>query len=123
MESSQRLWPASCSAWVAIMPGRCEPGGDSARLGRRTPRRPVHRLLQTLGLGRTLKEMAPDISLFLCGDVMTGRGVDQVLPHPVPPHLYEQYVRDARDYVELAEARNGPLAQPVSFEYPWGDAL
>ena len=23
-----------------------------------------------------------EITLFLCGDVMTGRGVDQVLPHP-----------------------------------------
>jgi poly-gamma-glutamate capsule biosynthesis protein CapA/YwtB (metallophosphatase superfamily) len=75
-------------------------------------------------MGRTLKEMAPDIlSLFLCGDVMTGRGVDQVLPYPVPPHLHEQYVSDARDYVELAEARNGLISQPVRFEYPWGDAL
>ncbi len=24
------------------------------------------------------------LTLFLCGDVMTGRGVDQVLPHPAP---------------------------------------
>jgi len=63
------------------------------------------------------------LSLFLCGDVMTGRGIDQVLPHPVPPRLYEQYVSDARDYVELAEARNGPLSKPLSFEYPWGEAL
>ena len=31
--------------------------------------------------------------LFLCGDVMTGRGVDQLLPHPVPPHLFEAYVQ------------------------------
>jgi poly-gamma-glutamate synthesis protein (capsule biosynthesis protein) len=54
---------------------------------------------------------------------MTGRGIDQVLPHPVPPRLYEQYVSDARDYVELAEARNGPLSKPLSFEYPWGEAL
>jgi len=23
------------------------------------------------------------ITLFLCGDVMTGRGIDQVLPHPL----------------------------------------
>ncbi|GMQ87881.1 MAG: hypothetical protein BMS9Abin08_1093 [Gammaproteobacteria bacterium] len=29
------------------------------------------------------------ISLFLCGDVMTGRGVDQALPHPGDPQLYE----------------------------------
>ncbi|HEY8157335.1 MAG TPA: hypothetical protein VIF10_01405 [Methylobacter sp.] len=25
------------------------------------------------------------IMLFLCGDVMTGRGIDQVLPHPGNP--------------------------------------
>ena len=24
----------------------------------------------------------PTVSLVLCGDVMTGRGIDQVLPHP-----------------------------------------
>ncbi|HEX3587842.1 MAG TPA: poly-gamma-glutamate biosynthesis protein, partial [Candidatus Angelobacter sp.] len=41
--------------------------------------------------------------LFLCGDVMTGRGIDQALSHPVNPVLYEPHVRDAREYVELAE--------------------
>ena len=29
--------------------------------------------------------MADDVQLFLAGDVMTGRGVDQILPHPSPP--------------------------------------
>ena len=48
------------------------------------------------------------LRLFLCGDVMTGRGIDQVLPHSVNPVLYERYIRDARAYVELAEAANGP---------------
>jgi len=28
------------------------------------------------------------ITIFLCGDVMTGRGIDQVLPHPGHPVLY-----------------------------------
>src|SRR5215475_4515622 len=63
------------------------------------------------------------ISLFLCGDVMTGRGIDQVLPHPVNPVLYEPYLRDAREYVELAETANGPISRPVAFDYIWGDAL
>ena len=27
--------------------------------------------------------------VFLCGDVMTGRGIDQALRHPVNPVLYE----------------------------------
>jgi poly-gamma-glutamate capsule biosynthesis protein CapA/YwtB (metallophosphatase superfamily) len=63
------------------------------------------------------------ITLFLCGDVMTGRGIDQVLPHPSDPRLYEPYVRNAKDYVALAEAANGPISQPVDFPYIWGDAL
>ncbi|MGB5179640.1 MAG: CapA family protein [Gammaproteobacteria bacterium] len=63
------------------------------------------------------------LSLFLCGDVMTGRGIDQVLAHPGDPHLYEPYVRDARRYVDIAEAANGPIPRPVAFSYIWGDAL
>lgn len=59
----------------------------------------------------------------LAGDVMTGRGIDQVLPHPSAPDLHESYVRDARDYVRLAEALNGPIPAPVSADYLWGDAL
>ena len=27
--------------------------------------------------------------IFLCGDVMTGRGIDQALPHPCSPILHE----------------------------------
>lgn len=65
----------------------------------------------------------PDITLFLCGDVMTGRGIDQVLENSVDPTLYERYVKSALDYVHLAEATNGPLPRPLSFEYPWGDVL
>jgi poly-gamma-glutamate synthesis protein (capsule biosynthesis protein) len=63
------------------------------------------------------------VTLFLCGDVMTGRGIDQILPHPSRPHLFEPYVRSARDYVNLAEAVTGPIHQPVDFAYIWGDAL
>jgi poly-gamma-glutamate synthesis protein (capsule biosynthesis protein) len=63
------------------------------------------------------------LRLFLCGDVMTGRGIDQALPHPVNPVLYEPYVRDAREYVALAENANGPIPRPVSLGYIWGDAL
>src|SRR6266404_8021665 len=71
-----------------------------------------------------MQTISPElIRVFLCGDVMTGRGIDQVLPHPVDPVLYEQYVRDAREYVDLAEKANGPIQRPVSFDYIWGDAL
>jgi len=63
------------------------------------------------------------VTLFLCGDVMTGRGIDQILPHPSVPHLFEPYMRSALGYVELAEQSAGPIARPVDFSYVWGDAL
>lgn len=63
------------------------------------------------------------LTLFLCGDVMTGRGIDQILPHPSEPSLIERYVTDAREYVQLAETASGPIHQPVDFKYIWGDAL
>lgn len=63
------------------------------------------------------------VTLFLCGDIMTGRGIDQILPHSAPKQLFEPYVRDARQYVQLAERRNGPIPRPVDFAYVWGDAL
>src|SRR5262245_23762360 len=63
------------------------------------------------------------ITIFLCGDVMIGRGIDQILPHPGDPTLQEPYVRSARSYVQLAEAKNGPIKRPVDFGYIWGDAL
>jgi poly-gamma-glutamate capsule biosynthesis protein CapA/YwtB (metallophosphatase superfamily) len=62
-------------------------------------------------------------TLFLCGDVMTGRGIDQILAHPSAPGIQESYVRDARDYVALAEETNGPIVRPVPSAYIWGDAL
>jgi poly-gamma-glutamate capsule biosynthesis protein CapA/YwtB (metallophosphatase superfamily) len=62
-------------------------------------------------------------TLFLCGDVMTGRGIDQIQAHPCPPEIQEPYVRDARDYVALAEEASGPIPRPVPAAYIWGDAL
>jgi poly-gamma-glutamate capsule biosynthesis protein CapA/YwtB (metallophosphatase superfamily) len=63
------------------------------------------------------------LTLFLCGDVMLGRGVDQILPHPGDPELRERDVDDARHYVRLAELVSGPIPRPASFSWPWGDAL
>ena len=63
------------------------------------------------------------LRLFLCGDVMTGRGIDQALRHPVNPVLYEPYVRDARDYIELAEKAYGVIPRPLGSDYIWGEAL
>ncbi len=54
---------------------------------------------------------------------MTGRGVDQVLPHPGDPRIHESYVQSAQEYVRLAERTGGPFPHPVDFSYIWGDAL
>jgi len=67
--------------------------------------------------------LPPAITLFLCGDVMTGRGIDQILPHPGKPRLFEPCVHSALGYVRLAEEKNGPIRRPADFAYPWGDAL
>lgn len=61
--------------------------------------------------------------LLLAGDVMTGRAIDQVLPQPCAPVLYEACVRDAREYVRLAERVHGPVPAPVDLCYIWGNAL
>ena len=66
---------------------------------------------------------ASTVTLLLCGDVMLGRGIDQILPHPGDPDLHEPYVRSATTYVELAEKAHGPIPRPVDYAYVWGDAL
>ncbi|VFU11131.1 conserved protein of unknown function [Methylocella tundrae] len=63
------------------------------------------------------------IRVFLCGDVMTGRGIDQILPHPCDPSLHEDYVHSANRYVRLAEQANGSIPAPVAPSYIWGAAL
>jgi len=67
--------------------------------------------------------MEQEITLFLCGDVMTGRGIDQIMNHPSNPILYESYVKNAKEYVTMAERTNGYFKKPVDYEYIWGDAL
>lgn len=61
--------------------------------------------------------------LFLSGDVMTGRGIDQVLATPGSPRLYETWAKSAIRYVELAERAHGAIPRGVDPEYVWGDAL
>jgi len=63
------------------------------------------------------------VVLCLTGDVMTGRGVDHILPAAGDPRLWERYAASARDYVALAEAASGTIPYPVDFSWPWGDAL
>lgn len=63
------------------------------------------------------------LKLFLCGDVMTGRGLDQALSNSVDPVLYESYIKDARNYLKLAERESGEIDTPLAHNYIWGDAL
>lgn len=62
-------------------------------------------------------------TLFVCGDVMTGRGIDQVLRHPGDPRLFEPWVESAATYVRLAECASGPIPRRVEPGYVWGEAL
>jgi poly-gamma-glutamate synthesis protein (capsule biosynthesis protein) len=54
---------------------------------------------------------------------MLARGIDQILAEPCDPKLYENYVKDARDYIAIAEEISGPIPRNVPPTYPWGDAL
>ncbi|MBW6534027.1 MAG: CapA family protein [Mariniphaga sp.] len=71
----------------------------------------------------SINSKTASVQLFLCGDVMTGRGIDQALPHPVHPVLYESWVKNAQVYLKLAEQKNGKIEIPVSWDYIWGDAM
>ena len=68
-------------------------------------------------------DVSQRVTLFLCGDVMTGRGVDQILGSPSAPEIHESHVRDAGEYVTLAERASGPIPRSVDPAYVWGDAL
>ena len=63
------------------------------------------------------------MKLFLGGDVMTGRGIDQILPAPCEPTLDEPWMKSAQDYVRLAEQASGPIPRGAAPDYPWGEAL
>jgi poly-gamma-glutamate synthesis protein (capsule biosynthesis protein) len=54
---------------------------------------------------------------------MIGRGVDQILPRPCDPRLYESAVHSAMDYVRLAEDATGEIRRPAPPSYIWGAAL
>lgn len=66
------------------------------------------------------------VTFFCCGDFMTGRGVDQILPFRSDPQIYEKHMKDARGYVRNAEQvgeRNShffPLSLTVQKSLPAG---
>ena len=66
---------------------------------------------------------APTLKLLLGGDLMLGRGIDQLMPRHCEPGLQEAGVRDAHHVVELAEQRHGPIPAPFGPETAWGESL
>ena len=92
---------------------------DPRRFNAKPDRRPLLGMMAH-SLDHGLEE---GITLFVCGDVMTGRGIDQVLEHPGDPWLREPWMRSALDYVRLADEKHGRLPRRVDAAYIWGDAL
>lgn len=66
---------------------------------------------------------ANSLLLFVCGDVMLGRGIDQILLYPSTGELHEPAIENAAAYVALAERASGPIPRGVSSTYVWGEAL
>jgi poly-gamma-glutamate capsule biosynthesis protein CapA/YwtB (metallophosphatase superfamily) len=77
--------------------------------------------ISELGSGEAPRQTS--VRVLLSGDVMLGRGIDQILPQPCDPRIYEPVASSANDYVRLAEEANGPIARPVNLEYVWGASL
>jgi poly-gamma-glutamate capsule biosynthesis protein CapA/YwtB (metallophosphatase superfamily) len=69
------------------------------------------------------KMCPPGMRIFLCGDVMLGRGIDQALPYACAPGLYEEAMESAVGYLRLAERANGPILRPLNFADVWGAAM
>lgn len=63
------------------------------------------------------------LRLALGGDLMIGRGIDQIMPDSVDPELHEPHVADARSYVRIAEEQSGPIPREADPAYPWGAAI
>jgi hypothetical protein len=124
------------SSRIADSPSGCRPSsGFRSRRCCNTSRRPIDRRVVRAPIStegtmtepfRSSKPHASDadvVTLFLCGDVMIGRGVDQIMSRSCAPRIFEKVRRSAVEYVDLAERAYGPIPRPVSHAYVWGVAL
>ncbi len=59
-----------------------------------------------------------NLALFLAGDVMTGRGIDQALPQSVDPVLYDQLLPFLIEYENRKLCFPGNFFRPASMEEP-----
>ena len=64
-----------------------------------------------------------ELTIFLCGDVMLGRGIDQIMKYKNDPTLYESSVSNAKYYVPKEMAIYTEPNKFVSYDYFWGDLL
>src|SRR5437879_4769610 len=73
----------------------------------------------TTGRGPLGKDAPGPVTICLGGDVMPGRGLDQILPHPGrgKPRRRCAGLRGPR------RAENGLIPRPTGFSWPWGEAL
>ena len=62
-------------------------------------------------------------TIFCCGDVMIGRGIDQILKYKSDSKLYESYLSDAKDYVPDVMKLYTKNNKYVSDTYVWGNLL
>ncbi|CAH1773713.1 unnamed protein product [Owenia fusiformis] len=74
----------------------------------------------------TAPKNSDTINIFLGGNVMIGRGIDQIFPESSDPYIFEKNTQDARDYVKLAIKKNGKFYlehEKQAIEYIWGYAM
>jgi poly-gamma-glutamate capsule biosynthesis protein CapA/YwtB (metallophosphatase superfamily) len=58
--------------------------------------------------------METGVIFSLTGDVMLGRGIDQVLPHPGDPHLYESWIdRESKQFGTRVVSETDNILSPV----------
>ena len=58
-----------------------------------------------------------EITLFLCGDVMTGRGIDQILPHPAGSNRIAEMRKHLPEVMPLyANAKKTQLAALAPYQ-------
>ncbi len=88
------------------------------------------RLIETKGLNMaegqktfSWEKSADSVRLFLGGDVMTGRGVDQLFATHNEGDFNKPDAVSARQYLEWSALMHGAEIRPLRHDYIWGAAL
>lgn len=61
--------------------------------------------------------------LFLGGDVMLGRALDALMPHPSDPRPLEGSTSSPKAHLSLIESARGKMMRPLAPESVWNDLL